>query len=177
MSSVPPIRSTFVTVLAWIFIGLAGMGSLIGVLQNIMLQIVFLPSMDQAMAGHPPPPDMPPAFGWMTLHITWFFRGFLLLSLLWLAGAIGLLLRKEWARRLFIGLLVFGIAYQLAGMAFQWWMMDSMREQMLQMPPKAPDDFAAGMDAMLTVMRIFGVLLAVGLSLLFGWLVKRLSSA
>ena len=41
MSVPPPMpvrRSTFVTVLAWIFIGLSGFTALIGILQNIMMQ-------------------------------------------------------------------------------------------------------------------------------------------
>lgn len=169
--SAPPVRSTFVTVLAWIFIGLAGFASLIGVMQNLMLELVFQPELNQAMA-HAPPTDMPAPFAFMTAHMAWFFRGVLLLSLLMLAAAIGLLLRKNWARLLFIGLMVFAIVYQLGGLVAQWWMFQSMHKLML--PPNAPADFARGMATMLTIMRVFGLLLAAGLCGLFGWLIYKL---
>ena len=34
-------RSTFVTVVAWVFIVLSGFGTLISLLQNLMIQTVF----------------------------------------------------------------------------------------------------------------------------------------
>lgn len=166
----PSVRSTFVTVVAWVFIGLAGFASLIAVLQNIMVELVFLPAMHQAAT---PAPVLPGPFGWFSNHFAWFFRAFLLLALMTLTAAIGLLLRKNWARRLFIGLLVFAIIYQLFGLAVQWWMADFMHEAMAT-PPDAPKDFEQGMRIMLVAMRVFGALLAVGISTLFAWLIYRL---
>lgn len=166
----PPVRSTFVTVVAWVFIGLAGFASLIAVLQNIMVELAFLPAMHPAAT---PAPGLPAPFGWFSNHFAWFFRAFLLLDLMTLTAAIGLLLRKNWARRLFIGLLVFGILYQLFGVAAQWWLADFTHETMAT-PPDAPRDFEQGMRIMLVAMRVFGALLALSISTLFAWLIHRL---
>jgi hypothetical protein len=170
--SAPPVRSTFVTVLAWIFIGIAGFACLISLLQNIMLELVFQPALAQA-ATQAPPADMPAPFAFLTAHIAWFFRAFLLLALFMLTAAIGLLRRKNWARQLFIALMAFAIVYQLGGLAVQWWVFHTMQDVMVS-PPNAPADFARGMATMMTVMRVFGVLLALGLSSLSGWLIYRL---
>lgn len=172
MVSNPPVRSTFVTVLAWIFISLAGFVTLIGILQNILLQLVFEPAMAQA---HLPPTDapLPAASAWMLDHIAWFFRLVLLVSATLLIASIGLLLRRNWARRLFIAMLVLGIAYQAFGVIMQWWMFGSMTDAMFA-PPNAPADVARGMQAMLLVVRVFGVLFAVAIGALCVWLIYRL---
>lgn len=171
----PPIRSSFVSVLGWIFVCLAGFGTLIGLLQNLMLQLVFLPAMQQQMAAQPLPPNMPAPMGWMFGHMIWFFRVFLLLSLTTLVAAIGLLLRRNWARRLFIGLMGFAIAYQLLGLVFQWWFMGSIR-QLMPLPPDTPDHLADGMRGFVQAMQVFGTLMALGFSVLFGWIIRRLRS-
>lgn len=173
MVSVLPVRSTFVTVLAWVFIGLAGFVTLISILQNIMLQLVFAPAMAQA---HLPPMagPLPEASAWMLGHIAWFFRLILVLSATLLAASIGLLLRRNWARLLFITMLVLGIAYQAFGVVMQWWVLGSMTDTMLP-PPNAPADVMHGMQAMMIVMRVFGVLFAVAISALFAWLIYRLT--
>jgi hypothetical protein len=172
----PPIRSSFVTVLGWIFVCLAGFATLIGLLQNLMLQLVFLPTMQQQMAAQPMPPDMPVPMGWMFGHMLWFFRAILLLSATTLIAASGLLLRRNWGRLLFIGLLGFAIAYQWLGLVFQWWFMGSIR-QMTQLPPNAPAHFADGMHGFMLAMQVFSALMAIGFSALFGWIIKRLCSA
>ena len=172
----PPIRSSFVTILGWIFVCLAGFATLIGLLQNLMLQLVFLPAMQQQMATRPMPPNMPAPMDWVFGHMIWFFRVFLLLSITTLIAAIGLLLRRNWGRLLFIGLMGFAIAYQLLGLIFQWWLMGSM-QQMMQLPSNAPAHFADGMRGFMLAMQVLGTIMAIGFSVLFGWIIKRLCSA
>lgn len=171
MSASPPLRSTFVTVLAWVFIGLAGFATLIAALQNVMLQWLFLPAM-QAQPMPPTPPDFPMPMHWMFGHVAWFFRAFLLLSLVTLVAAIGLLRRHEWARRLFIGLMGFAIVYQLLGLVWQWWFMGSMTS--LMHAPGAPADMDAVMHGFMRAMQVFATLMALGFSVLFGWIIQRL---
>jgi len=173
MSTPPPFRSTFVSVLAWVFIGLAGFTTLIATLQNLLLQWLFLPLMSQAQP--PMPAGMPLPLRFMAGHFAWFFRAFLLLSVLTLTAAIGLLRRQEWARRLFIGLLGFGIAYQVLGVAFQWWFMGSMTGFMHD--PHAPAQFDSVMRDVLLMVRVFSALFAAGIVVLFGWIIRRLCSA
>jgi hypothetical protein len=178
MSVPPPIpvpRSGFINVLGWIFVCLAGFTTLIGVLQNVMFQLVFLPTMQQQMAVQPLPPNMPASMGWLFAHMIWFFRGFLLLSVTTLVAAIGLLRRRDWARRLFIGLMAFAIAYQLLGLVAQWWFMGAM-QQTISMPADAPAQFANGMRGFMLAIQVISTIMAVGFSVLFGWIIKRLHS-
>ncbi len=168
--SLSVIRSTFVTVLAWIFIGLSGFGSFIAILQNLMVQLLLAPTM--AHMGPPPDAGMPAPFACMTLHMAWFFRAFLLLNLLTLGASIGLLRRRHWGRLLFIALLVLGIVYQIGGLVLQWWMVGGMHEAVA--PAGAPREVLQGMQVFMTVMRVFSVVTALGLSGLFGWLIARL---
>jgi hypothetical protein len=182
MSMPPPMpvkRSTFVTTVAWIFIGLSGFAALIGVLQNIMLQLLFLPAMQQQQA-QAFPPGLPPQMLWMSSHFQWFFRIFLLLALVHLTAAIALLLRRNWGRLFFIGVMIFDCIYQLGSVALQWWFSGSMT-QMMQMPGmnQAHEDLAQTqqmMDGMLTVMRVFSMLMALGFIVLFVWIIRRLRS-
>lgn len=178
MSVPPPMpvaRSGFINALGWIFACLSGFATLIGVLQNLMLELVFQPVMQQQLAIQPAPPNMPASMGWMLAHMIWIFRGLLLLSIVTLVASIGLLLRRDWARRLFIGLMVFAIAYQLLGLVWQWWFMGSM-QQTLSMPTAASAQFASGMQGFMRVMQVFGAIMAIGFSVLFGWIIKRLHS-
>lgn len=176
-----PARSTFVTVVAWVFIGLTSFATLISLLQNLMLQLVFVPLMQQQHVNMSQnlPHDMPVQMSWMFDHFIWLFRIFLLLSVSVLIASIGLLLRKEWARRLFIGLMAFGILYQIAGLFFQWWYMSAVFDH-LPMPSNPKPDAVQAMQVMqgvMSVIRIFSALMSIGLSLLFGWIIKKLISA
>lgn len=172
MPTPPPFRSTFVSVLAWVFIGLAGFTTLIATLQNLLLQWLFLPMAQQTP---PMPTDLPLPMRFMAAHFAWFFRAFLLLSVLTLTAAIGLLRRREWARRLFVGLLGFAITYQVLGVAFQWWFAGSMMG--LMHDPHAPAQVDAVMADVMLAVRVFSTLFAVGIGVLFGWVIHRLCSA
>ena len=179
MSLPPPMpaaRSSFINVLGWIFVCLAGFATLIGVLQNVMLQLLFVPTLQQQLSAQPLPSNMPASMGWMFAHVIWFFRGFLLLSIITLTAAIGLLLRRDWARRLFIGLMAFAIVYQLAGLGLQWWFMGSM-QQAMSWPASAPTQFDASMGGVMLAIQVLGAVMSIGFSVLFGWIVKRLHSA
>jgi hypothetical protein len=175
-----PIRSIFVTVLAWIFIGLTGLATLVSLMQNLMLQLIFVPLMQQKHLDMTQnlPPGLPVQMGWIFHHFFWFFRIFLLLSLSMLITSIGLLLRKEWARKLFIGLMAFGIFYHIAGLFFQWWYMNAVFDH-IPLPPNPKPDAAQVMQIMqgfMTVIRVFSVLMSIGMTILFGWIIKKLVS-
>lgn len=171
MSMPPPLRSNFVTVLAWVFIGMAGFATLISLLQNLMLQWLFPP----AMLAHPMPPGMPAPVQWMFGHMAWLLRAYLLVSTVVLVSAIGLLRRQEWARRLFIGLLVVAIAYHALGVVGQWWFMGSMETFMRA--PGMPVGVDAAMHDFMRVMQVFGTLMALGFCVLYGWIIRRLQRA
>lgn len=179
----PPFRSTFVTVVAWIFIGIAGFISLFALLESVMLQMVILPLMQQhAFPIQPLPPNMPMLSAWWLAHVVWICRIAFLLALVMLTAAIGLLFRKEWARRLLIGFMLLGILCKCAATVMQWWIPLSTYTN-LQLPSNTSPEtvemmqsFASMMQHVLVVMRIFSVISAIIVSVLLGWIIRRLSS-
>lgn len=167
-----PTRSTFVTVVASIFIAIAGFATLISLLQALMFTFMF-------PAGQFPPAgdakgmeDMPAFFRFMIQNMHWFFAMFWSLSLLTLISAIGLLLRKNWARLVFVGVMALGILWNLGGILLQEYMMSAFP----QMPAHAPPDVGAGFETMMMVMRFAMGVFAIAMSLLFAWIIKRLVS-
>lgn len=165
------IQSTFVTVVAWIFIVLSGFGTVIAVLQNVMIQTVFRsPEVAQAMQA--PPPGMPPFAAFMATHFQWFFLGFLALSAFTLASSIGLLRRLNWARLCFIGILSLAILWQVTGLVLQFFMFSSMRQQFSAAAAQGGLD----MGPFFIGIAIVSVLFALGAAVLFGWIIKRLLS-
>jgi hypothetical protein len=166
----PVARSSFVTVVAWIFIVLAGLTTFISLLQNVMIGFM-LPLDDVHLRTGMR--EMPPFFVFLLNHVRWFFLGFLLVSATTLASAIGLLLRRNWARLVFIAILALGIVWNIGGIALQQMMLSSMQ---MPMPPNAPQDFADGFNVMSKVIVVFGALMAIGFSVLYGWIIRKLVS-
>jgi len=106
-------RSTFVSVLAWIFIVIAGFALLISILQNIMITAMFPMEEMQKSLNAPEAQEMPAVARFMFSHFTLFFRAFLVVTLVTFISAIGLLKRKNWARIIFIALMALGIAWNI----------------------------------------------------------------
>ena len=166
-------RSSFVTVLAWIFIVLAGFATLIAVLQNIMVNTMF--PLEEFQSTSHKPPDTPAAVSFFASHIRLFFASFLVVTASTLVSAVGLLKRRNWARLVFIAILLLGIVWNVAGLVAQQFLFSSMQV----FPPGAPPQVRAqaeAFDSVFLVMRVVSALMAVGFSILFAWLVKRLLS-
>ena len=161
-------RSTFVTTLAWVFIILAGFATLISVLQNVMVNLMF-PAQQMTESLKNAPPNMPAAFAFLFSHIRLFFFSFLLVSVVCLVSAIGLLRRKNWARIIFIVILVLGIAWNIFAVILQF-----TAFPFGQNLPSGPQ--AGQFNLMFNIMRAFTVVMVVGISLLFVWLIRKLAS-
>lgn len=169
-------RSTFVSVLAWIFIVLAGFALVISILQNIMITVMLPLEEMQKSLNAPEAQEMPAAAKFMFSHFTLFFRAFLVVTLVTFIAAIGLLKRKNWARIIFIVLMALGIAWNIGGVIFQNLFFQGMQSEMTNMPPDARQ-FEAQFESMMVVMRMFSILLALAFTVLFGWIIKKLASA
>ncbi|HET9048408.1 MAG TPA: hypothetical protein VFN29_05560 [Chiayiivirga sp.] len=164
-------RSSFVTVVAWIFIIFSGFGTLITILQNIMYWTLFR-SPEVIDALQRPMPGAPPLATFLASHMHWFFIFTLMAALAMLVCSIGLLRRLNWARLGFIGLMVLAAIWNLGGLVLQWSMFSSVQQDFAQSP---------GMGEMSTepvfmVIVVMSALMAVGFSLLFGWIARRLAS-
>lgn len=167
----PPQRSTFVNVLAWIFIVLGGFATFISILQNIMIQTMF-PKEEMAHAlQQAKNTDQMPAFAsFMFGHMDLFFLFFLVVSATSLIAAIALLKRKNWARIIFILLMALGILWNVGGLILQFTMFSSMPEMAHH---GAPPEF----EKIMLIMKIASVIMVAAISALFGWIIKKLTSA
>ena len=163
-------RSTFVTAVAWVFVVLAGFATVIAILQNIMITVMFP---KEAMTEAANVKDAPAFARFMFAYPQVFFGVFLAASAIALVSAIGLLKRKNWARLIFIAILVLGIVWNVGGLVVMFFAFSSMPP----MPDQAPPDFRDGFDTMWKVMIGFSVVIALVFAGLFGWIIKRLISA
>lgn len=162
-------RSLFITVTAWAFILLGLMATVSAVVQQATLAGMTpgwalqlsapLPAWVQLLAGYLP----------------WFVGAGMLLSIALLAAAIGLLYRLEWARRVFIGLLLLAIAANLAGLWLQQEVMVSLVDATLgrsALPPQVAGVFGGFVTAARTMAAVVTL---VGCALM-AWIVRRLMS-
>jgi hypothetical protein len=169
-----PAKSTFVTVVAWIFIALDGLTSFILLIQNIVLNTVFpFDQLREGMAKAQTAGRLPPYFASVFEHIRPFLAVMLIYVLIKLAAAIGLLNRQNWGRLLFIGILALGIAWSLVGIVLQQFMFSTMP---MPAPPHAPKEFEAMMQGMLIVIRVFSGIFAIGFAVLYAWMIRKLMS-
>ena len=157
-------RSLFVTAVAWLFIGLGLIASGSALLQNAMLASLL------------PLPPQAGLTGWLVAKLPWVTGTSLVLSLAMLASAVGLLLRLDWARRTFIGLLVVAIVANLLGLWLQQELMQAIVDHALSsasLPPKAAGVFGG----FVTAARVMAVVVTLGACGLLAWIIRRLMSA
>jgi uncharacterized membrane protein (DUF2068 family) len=163
-------RSSFVTALAWVFIVLAGFSTFIAALQNLMLSLMMpagMPPMEQAQTGQ----NIPAFAKFMFANFRLIFAGFLVLSVITLATAVGLLKRKNWARVIFVAIMSFGILWNIGSVVLTFVMFSSM-----PIPENAPADFREQHALLSNIMTVATTVMAVAFTALFVWIIKRLLS-
>lgn len=168
-------RSTFVSVVAWIFLAFSGLGVLVGLLQNLMVHTMFPAGVFEQLASMPPEPGMPAFMPWLFGNFKLFFALALLLSAMHFVAALGLLRRWNWARWLFIGLMAFGIVSSLGGLWLQASMMIGIHEQFSMLQQSRPEHLP-NLGAFFIGIGVFSALMALAFSALYAWLIKRLLS-
>ncbi len=153
-------RSTFVTVIAWIFIALSGFMLLqAGVMSVVSLDKFFPP----AAPGQPSPAVLQ---GF--IHVLYLIMA--IIAAWVLLSAIGLLLRKNWARISFIVMMIIGVGwnslYVLIG-GFGAVLLHAASPN-----PKTPAAVQAMMPAIFGAMAVMGIVFVVA----FGWILYKLLS-
>jgi hypothetical protein len=163
-------KSKFVTVIAWIFIVGSGFATFVSILQNIIVNLIFPTEIiREAFNDATAQEHIPSAFRFLFLNIRTFLFGFFVLSAATLTSAIGLLRRRNWARILFVVMMCLGILLHAGGVALHFSMFSAM-----PVPEEGmPDHFMI----MVNIMKGFSVGLALGMSVLLGWIIKKLVSA
>ena len=91
----------------------------------------------------------------------------LLLIILLLAASIGLLMRKNWARKTFIVYMFISCVYMVVGSIFQFfWMDDVMQMQGFNTNSTTPSGF---MELMLAI-QYMAIVFNIAIGVLFGWI-------
>jgi hypothetical protein len=157
-------RSTFVTVLAWIFIVGAGFASFVSVTQVIIVSTMF-----SGEEFRSTPDDAPATAEFMLQYFHLFIYGFFALTLFTFVSSIALLKRKNWARLAFIVILAFGILWQVGGLVMQFVIFSDM-------PTPPEGEGGEGLDRMSNIILWFSFAFAIGISGLFAWIIKKLAS-
>lgn len=159
--------SRFVTVTAWVFIALAGLASVWALLQHA--------AMISLATGTVPGSVAPWMTGRLLAYAPWVLGAGLVLSVATLAAAVGLLWRLDWARRVFIGLLVLAAVANVLGLWIQHEVVESLVQSTLQrapLPPQAADVFGG----FVTAARVLAGVLTLGACALLVWIIRRLMS-
>ncbi|MBX3606210.1 MAG: hypothetical protein KF788_13100 [Piscinibacter sp.] len=163
-------RSLFVTLTAWVFIVLAAFASASALVQNAMVASL-LPGWQLSGVQQP----LPLLTGLLIAYLPWFVGAGLVLSLATLASAVGLLLRLEWARRVFIGLLVLAIVANLLGLWFQHEVVQSVVDATLRSSP-LPQQALGVFGGFVTAARLMAVVMTLGACGMLVWIIRRLMS-
>ena len=161
-------RSLFVTVTAWVFIALGLLAAASTLVQHATTASL-LPGL--ALAGGMQP--LPLVTGFLIGYLPWVMGAGLLMSLATLASAAGLLMRLDWARRVFIGMLVVAIAANLAGLWLQQEVVQSVRASTLTsvaVPPQVLGVFGG----FVTAARVMAVLMTLGTCMVLAWIIRLL---
>lgn len=155
-------RSTFVTVVGWIFIVFSGLF----LLESLMF--MFLP-FDKLVPKMPPPQGAPapdPALMSTMMHGAFFVLG--ALSAWVLLSSIGLVLRKNWARISFMVIMVINLIFTGLYLIFGLFAVAFMPSGDL---PGQPPEIAGFMRSMMVFMVIFCAVFGG----LYGWILYVLT--
>jgi uncharacterized membrane protein len=173
----PPAKSSFVTVVAWVFIVLAGFATFLSLLQNLMVTLMPQDMFNAPLQDTTLTRVMPGAPRLIFAHLRLLVAAMLILCLVTLTSAVGLLRRRNWARVLFIVLLGLGVVYNIAAIFLQQSFFTSMNSFNAHLQTDSSfrhvnQDFAQMMGAM----RAFMIFFSLGFAGLFVWIIFRLMS-
>lgn len=170
--TVPARRSTFITVLAWLSIAGSGFMTFISLMQAAMFLLVFRDKFPIPNRGWPGQEQLPAFVQFIFSHPELFFVTFWLLAVLTLIASVGLLRRNNRARFYFIVVLALGCVWNLGGI----WVQRQMLAVMPTSVRNTPTEFAHDFELAGTVISIGSTIMAIAITVLFVWLIKRLLS-
>jgi hypothetical protein len=162
-------RSDFVTRLAWMFIVPAGFMTFTSLVQMVMAYVMFPGGAMRELFGYLPVGNMPGVFGFVTSNIHVLFVGCFVISALAFISAMGLLRRKNWARIVFIVVLVLGLVSNVLGIIMLFSVFPLVRGII---GGEVPEQF----DMIFNAVQVSALLLTVATAGLFGWIIRKLVS-
>jgi hypothetical protein len=164
-------RSLFVTVTSWVFIVLSLAATVSAVIQNAAVASLLPGSLADPLQTRP----LPLLTRLLVAYMPWVVGAGLALSLATLASSVGLLLRHEWARRAFIGVLVLTIVANLLGLWLQHEVVQSLVDVTLHQTA-LPAQAAGVFGGFVTAARIMALVMTLAACGLLGWIIQRLMS-
>jgi hypothetical protein len=160
-------RSRFVTATAWAFIVLAGLASLCALLQHAATASL-VPGLK--VGGSAP---LPLLTGLLLGYLPWVVGTGLVLSFATLGSAVGLLLRLEWARRVFIAMLALAIVANLLGLWLQHEVVQSVVDSTLSRAA-LPSQVLGVFGGFVTAARVMAFVVTLGTCGVLAWIIGRL---
>lgn len=170
-----PARSTFVTVVGLLFAILGGLSVLGAVLQNVVFATILAKPEMQQMMKQFEGPGYPWYTAFMFEHLQLLLLGFLVAATCCLVGAIGLLLRKNWGRVLFIGVMAIAIAWNLLGLVTAVALFSALPDYLTRFFPRG-GKVPPVLDVFWKAVNGVNALLAIAFMVLFAWIIQRLTS-
>jgi len=159
-------KSKFVTVVAWIFIGVSIFSIVVYSLQIIVLNsFIPLAEMEKEINTDQSFANGGAYYKFVFSNLNYVLGSFLGSTIILLISSIGLLKRKNWARLVFIVIISLSILGALAGMGFQIYFT-------LDLFPKDEEGFKMFKIAFI----LFSLFFTIGFSAFLGWIIKKLTS-
>ena len=159
--------SALISAVAWIFIVLAGFAILVCAAEYIVVAKSFPFGTRWLVQG-----DQSGEFGLYILdHLQSLLSAMLLMFVITLGAAIGLLKRVNGARVVFVGLMLFGIFWNLAGGVLTYYFLPAASNSDGSGTQVAPS------DVLRHIVLTFNFLLSIASVALFSWIIHRLVSA
>ena len=166
-----PEKTPFVTVVAWIFIALATMVLISSLLQTVVFAVLsgqgILPmeQLEKQFRGHEMYPMIQLTFKymWLFVALSW------VVGIVMMVSSIGLLKRRQWARKIFIVLLGLLVCYQLAGMVWQGYFTKKFMAPIMEQVP-------GNMAGLMTTMMVLGIIMGLVFCGLYIWVIIKLMS-
>lgn len=161
------LRSNSVTLLAWVFIIIAALMTLIGIAQHLLvywLVPTFIPELRESLRY------APALARFIAAHLHWLIGLFTALSIALMVASIGVLHRHDWARRLFINLLITGLVLLVIHLAMMTLFMAEFPLVRATLYRKQAD-----IENFQTLIIGFNALLTIGLSAVLIWVCHYLN--
>lgn len=160
-------RSALMKLLGWALLIFSGLGLFLSIIQNVIINVTIpvkeienLLKMDSNFSNGFPK--------FLFYNFQLFFLSIGAILSLTLISAIGLTKRKEWARKLLIGLLCLGLFYLVGITVFQWFTLNSL----IGLWGNSPKNFLF----IFNIMKIFSLIMVLGFGILFCWLIIKFAS-
>jgi len=133
------------------------------------MQVIMVSTMFSGDEFSSMPENAPAMAKFMSQYFQLFVYGFCALALFTFVSSVALLKRKNWARVAFIVILSLGVIWQVGGLIMQFSMFSDMPA-----PPTGEgfEDF----ERMSNIIRWFSFVIAIAISGLFIWVIKKLAT-